>query len=376
MNKDKSKLTLSLNNTTKIDDDGNRKSSIVKRNGQENEGKPLSSFIINLVAGGGSGCIETVLTYPLDLVKTRLQLETSIKEPAQHQGKRYGRILGMIQDIVRQDGWKALYRGLSSPLISEVPRRAVKFSSNGYYTDLIKMHFLDQSSVYKDATGSVINPLTTTALLAGTFTGFTEAIFHTPFEVVKIRMQSEEYRHLKNSFECVKNIFEKEKLVGLFRGLESYLLRQGLWNGLYFGGITQLKISFPVEHFMEQKISIKGPSIEKKCKKEDTSKNEFKIMMHNFLVGLTAGSFATIVNTPLDVAKTRIQHQNTVQHTGTLYAFSGNSSLHVLKRIFIEEGFRACFKGCAARLIRSTPGSGVLLVFYEFFSSKLKEYRY
>merc|ERR1712065_9327 len=98
-------------------------------------------------------------------------------------------------------------------------------------------------------------------------------------------------------------------------------------------------------------------------------------MVHNFFIGLTAGSFATIVNTPLDVAKTRIQHQNTIQHGNSLLTFSGNSSLQILKRIFVEEGIQACFKGCAARLIRSTPGSGILLVFYEFFS-KLKEYKF
>ena len=349
----------------------------------QKDGKHLSSFTINLLAGGGSGCLETILTYPLDLVKTRLQLESSMKNienspkqettlPRGEGYNRYGRIFGMIHNIIQKDGWTALYRGLSSPLISEVPRRAVKFSSNGYYTESIKKAFYNQNTKNEDMANKMLNPLTIISLLAGTFTGFTEAIFHTPFEVVKIRMQSEEYRHLRNSMECAKTIFEKERFIGLFRGLESYLLRQGLWNGLYFGGITQLKISFPLDDFIPAMESNSKEKTERKHK----NKTEFQIMMHNFFVGLTAGSFATVVNTPLDVAKTRIQHQNTIQSTKTLFGYSTTSSLHVLKEIFIQEGFKACFKGCAARLIRSTPGSGILLVFYEFFSSKLKEYKY
>ena len=55
-------------------------STHLKRNiSLQKDGKSLSSFTINLLAGGGSGCLETVITYPLDLVKTRLQLESTLK---------------------------------------------------------------------------------------------------------------------------------------------------------------------------------------------------------------------------------------------------------------------------------------------------------
>jgi hypothetical protein len=34
----------------------------------------LSPLFVNVVAGGGAGLIETIATYPIDLVKTRIQL--------------------------------------------------------------------------------------------------------------------------------------------------------------------------------------------------------------------------------------------------------------------------------------------------------------
>jgi len=37
-------------------------------------GGGLSEGAINLLAGGGAGLVETLLSYPLDLAKTRQQL--------------------------------------------------------------------------------------------------------------------------------------------------------------------------------------------------------------------------------------------------------------------------------------------------------------
>lgn len=112
---------------------------------------PYSSFTLNLMAGGGAGIIETILTYPLDLVRTRFQMarnadltsssNSSIitKPDALGRPPRFSpTVAGMLMQICRDEGFFHLYRGLLPPLLSEVPRRALKFSANDFFIDLLQ----------------------------------------------------------------------------------------------------------------------------------------------------------------------------------------------------------------------------------------------
>ena len=88
---------------------------------------PSSAWVIPVLAGGGAGLIETVLTYPLDLIKTRQQVTTSPLS--------VGRTLTAV---ARGNGVLGFYRGLSAPVLSEVPRRAFKFGFNARLQRLLK----------------------------------------------------------------------------------------------------------------------------------------------------------------------------------------------------------------------------------------------
>lgn len=122
---------------------------------------------------------------------------------------------------------------------------------------------------------------------------------------------------------------------------QAYIYRQGLWNGLYFGLIGLVREAWP------------APS-------EEGGGGRGR-MGYDFWTGLAAGSLATIANTPLDLAKTRIQCMRATGPGPVLAPWC----LPFLLSIYREEGFRACFKGLAARLYRAAPGSGVLLLGYE-----------
>lgn len=103
--------------------------------------KGYSAFAVSLVAGGGAGVIETILTYPLDLVRTRLQMlqdttgNVANLIPSKFPRRRHSPgIIRLLASIAQEEGFLRLYRGLLPPLISEVPRRALKFSANEFYT--------------------------------------------------------------------------------------------------------------------------------------------------------------------------------------------------------------------------------------------------
>jgi solute carrier family 25 2-oxodicarboxylate transporter 21 len=130
------------------------------------------------------------------------------------------------------------------------------------------------------------------------------------------------------------------------------LLRQVLWNGVFFGLIGCIN-DFRATH----EVTSPGSS-------PRTSR-----MLDSFLTGLVAGSLATLCNTPLDVAKTRLQ----VCSVDSWGSKAPPWSLHVVWQIYREEGgLRACFKGLNARLYRAAPGSGILILAHDQIMSRLQ----
>lgn len=67
----------------------------------------------------------SIATYPHEVLRTRLQTFRRAKEASVDTHGRVPGIIGMAKQIVRNEGWSALYRGLSVNLVRTVPNSAV-----------------------------------------------------------------------------------------------------------------------------------------------------------------------------------------------------------------------------------------------------------
>lgn len=81
----------------------------------------LSSTAQRLVAGGCAGATACIVTFPLDLIRTRLALQTP-----QHQ---YSGIVNCVQRIVKEEGPSGLYKGLGAAFLSSIFATAVNFTT-------------------------------------------------------------------------------------------------------------------------------------------------------------------------------------------------------------------------------------------------------
>ncbi|KAF9516680.1 hypothetical protein BS47DRAFT_1340564 [Hydnum rufescens UP504] len=260
-------------------------------------------FGYQFLAGAIAGISEICTFYPLDVVKTRMQLERG-QSPS---------LVASFRNIVAQEGFGRLYKGLVPPLLLEAPKRATKCQwSRLLEPPLMPIKYSGQSTMTLGL-----------STLTGCSAGATESFVVVPFELVKIRLQ-DKATTFKGPIEVIKHILKTEGALGLY-------------NGGYFGTIFQVKAYLP---------------------KPDSPQSR---LMNDFVAGTFGGLVGTAMNTPFDVVKSRIQGAGKVPGVVPKYGWT-YPSLALIAR---EEGLRALYKGFVPKVLRLAPGGGVLLVVVE-----------
>lgn len=281
----------------------------------------LKQAAIQSLAGGGAGFIEVCIMHPMDIVKTRFQLQVKTKINNPHY---YNGIRDCMIKIYKNEGLGAFWKGIVPPILAETPKRAVKFFTFEQYKKL----FLFGSNT----------PTPLTYSFAGLCAGITEGILVNPFEVVKIKLQSnrEKMKYTPSTFNVTKEIINKHGIGfnGLNKGLSATMIRNGIFNCFYFGFYHSVKGYIPINN---------DPLLE---------------FLTKVGLGFTAGTTASCLNIPFDVAKSRIQGpQNDVKYNGTI-----NTMIIIYK----NEGPMALYKGLLPKIVRLGPGGAIMLVVYDY----------
>eukprot|EP00048_Salpingoeca_helianthica_P020776 m.247641 g.247641 ORF g.247641 m.247641 type:complete len:299 (+) comp52253_c0_seq1:83-979(+) len=295
--------------------------------------EPLS-FGKSLIAGGIAGTVEICIMYPTDVAKTRQQLS-----------KESLSMFETMRAVVRNEGAVNLYRGVTSPIFAEAPKRATKFATNEVYKNMLRRE--DGSLPWYRAG------------LAGALAGTTEAFVNCPFETIKVRMQSKEHLHrYRSTADCVSQLVRGEGITALFRGLEAQIWRNAAWNGTYFASIGSARVW--LAGYMNSKSSSKAGA-----GASSDAPSRWTTLGISFVSGLVGGGLGTLLNTPLDVVKSRMQNQlPTASHA---YHWTFPALLHIYR----TEGARALYKGLGPRFLRLGPGGGIMIVVFDLVSQWL-----
>ncbi|KAL9104275.1 MAG: hypothetical protein Q9163_000771 [Psora crenata] len=295
--------------------------------------KPLP-FPYQFAAGAIAGVSEILVMHGAYTWKmTRVQLQKGKGVGAEG----YSGMLDCFSKIIKNEGFSRLYRGITAPILMEAPKRATKFAANdswgSYYRGLFGIQKMNQQL----------------SILTGASAGATEAFVVVPFELIKIRLQDRASAgKYTGMVDCVVKTVKAEGPLALYNGLESTLWRHILWNAGYFGVIFQIKELLPKTTEKRQQIR------------------------NDLIAGATGGTFGTVLNTPMDVVKSRIQNSPKLAGSVSKYNWAWPAVGTVLK----EEGFPALYKGFLPKVLRLGPGGGILLVVFtgvmDFFK-KMRE---
>lgn len=270
-----------------------------------------------ILAGGISGGIEILITFPTEYVKTQLQLDERSKTP------RFKGPLNCVAVTVREHGVLGLYRGLSSLLYGSIPKSAVRFAS---------YEFL------KNQMANEAGKLTTTqTFFCGLGAGVTEAVFAVcPMETIKVKFihdQTLPNPKYKGFFHGVRTIIQQEGFRGIYQGLGPTILKQGSNQAIRF--VVYGKIN----------TWLKGGDESKKLS-----------VIQSLGSGAVAGAASVFGNTPIDVVKTRMQGLE--RHK---YKNAWDCTMQIMK----NEGFFAFYKGTTPRLGRVCLDVAIVFTLYE-----------
>ncbi|KAL0407643.1 UNVERIFIED_CONTAM: Adenine nucleotide transporter BT1, chloroplastic/mitochondrial [Sesamum radiatum] len=153
----------------------------------------------SLVAGACAGVSSTLVTYPLELLKTRLTIQRG----------EYNGLLDAFVKVLQEGGPGELYRGLTPSLIGVIPYTAANYCA---YDTLRK--------AYKIFKQEKIGNIET--LLIGSAAGAISSSATFPLEVARKHMQVgavSRRQVYKNVLHALASILEHEGIVGLYKGL-------------------------------------------------------------------------------------------------------------------------------------------------------------
>ena len=169
----------------------------------------------------------------------------------------------------------------------------------------------------------------------------------TPAQIVKVRLQAREHAGKYNGpIDCAKKLLRQEGIMAFTIGLGPTIIRNSVWNSVYFG----------VMHKIQQHLPVSAAGVE--------GHSDFRKSAQTFLSGFFGAVFATCFNAPFDVVKTRFQCQVRDPAAGTL---KYRNTLQSLALIYKEEGFLSCYKGFRPKAIRMGLGGAVAITVYDLF---------
>ena len=100
-----------------------------------------------LACGMASSTVAMTCTYPLNLIRTRLQMTgvSQVMTTRVPKGEAYtllrGHIwrgdtgaLGMVRIILEEQGFRGLYRGFTANILKVVPATSISYTTYGYLT--------------------------------------------------------------------------------------------------------------------------------------------------------------------------------------------------------------------------------------------------
>ncbi|XP_061668070.1 mitochondrial basic amino acids transporter-like isoform X1 [Syngnathoides biaculeatus] len=183
---------------------------------------PTNQFL----AGAAAGAIQCVICCPMELAKTRMQMQGTGEKKSTR--KMYKNSVDCLVRIYRREGVWGINRGMVTTLIRETPGFGFYFLAYDVLTRQLGCEPEDRYMIPK-------------LLFAGGMAGIASWLSTYPVDVIKSRLQADGsggVRQYSGIADCVRQSVRDEGYVVFTRGLTSTLLRAFPVNAATFATVT------------------------------------------------------------------------------------------------------------------------------------------
>lgn len=251
-----------------------------------------------------------------------------------------------LTTIYRQEGPRALWKGVGATVVGVMPARAIYFSA---YTR--GKHWLaewrggeENGWVHLGAAG-----------LAGMVT----ATATNPIWMVKTQMQLQSSAgsvvKYRSSVDCARQIFGTQGVRGLYKGLSASYI-----------GIAESSLQWVLYERLKTEIALTRlpPSSAKSSSLSASQQQSLLTYLDVFCAAAASKLVAAALSYPHEVLRTRLREDST-KYRGIVQACG---------RIWVEEGPAAFYGGMTAHLLRVVPNSAILFFSYELICATYTRY--
>ncbi|KAK9365486.1 mitochondrial carrier domain-containing protein [Lipomyces kononenkoae] len=273
------------------------------------------------LSGATGAILANTLVYPLDIIKTKLQVQKKHGPSDVENGviKRdddyYEGTLDAFLKIYRKRGPVALYDGLPGALLGVASTNFAYFYWYGFLRNSYQKKFRNMSIA--------------TELVIGAAAGALAQIFTIPVSVVTTRQQTSD--DMSGLFQTGKEVIEEDGITGLWRGLKASLVLV-INPAITYGTYQRFR-----ELFFRNKAQLSA--------------------YDSFFLGALSKAMATIVTQPLIVSKVMLQSKpkpGDKRHA---------SFIDALVYLAKTEGIQGLFKGIGPQISKGIVVQGLLFMF-------------
>jgi len=306
--------------------------------------KKKKNMFTDMILSSLAGVCAVCITNPIDLTKTRLQLDGELAKKG--QDSLYKGWVDCIKKNYQAGGVRSLNQGLAFAVVREAVLNCFRL---GLYGPLVVAF-----SPVSNTTENEKTPVWAT-MAAGSFSGLIGGVLANPVEILKVRMQSSSlngvaasgFQHgYKNPFHAIKMFWKNEGFWGMWGGLDASAARIMLGSG----------VQLPSYYFTKNMLANRGFN-------PDAPSTHIASSVSSAAVAVAS------IN-PLDVCRTRLYNQPFEGAKGKWYS----NGLDAAKKIYSAEGPTAFYKGAFTHFMRLGPHLTLLFVFLEQFRLVARKY--
>lgn len=307
-----------------------RESSSRFRGNNTSNNNSNNTVIESLVTGSISSAVTTIVYQPLELLKTRIQIQDNQRtkiEPI------VGRLSQSAIQLARSQGLSSLWKGTGASLLRSVPGVGLYYASlNTLQSNFSNQNNRPDSPIQAFYFGLAARSLVSFILL--------------PITVVKVRYESGRYQY-PSLAQALKNAYIKPS--NGWVGVTPTILRDSLFSGIYYMCYIKLKSS---------------------SQRADNSEQQQQ-HLRNFSNGIISGLIASILTNPLDVIKTNIQ-------VATVNTTTDKAPMRqVIAQLLSQpRGYLRFFDGLVPRSARRTLIAASTWSFYELMIELINDNKY